>query len=86
MKIKIQILELLKRFFLPWTITRFMFLFLGTTVFAQAAIDGLWIGIVFGFYFIATGLFAWGCAGGNCHVPTPTNTQSKEIEFEEIKN
>ncbi len=73
MKLKIQILNLLQRFFSPWNLSRFLFLFIGIAILIQAALDSLWIGIFFGSYFILKGLFAWGCAGGNCHIPAPAD-------------
>jgi len=62
-----------------------LFLFIGISVFYQAVLDNLGIGIVFGLYFIATGLFAWGCAGGNCQVTNNDQAVNSEIEFKEIK-
>jgi hypothetical protein len=84
-KTKIQIIALLQRFFLPWTLTRIMFLIVGGSIFAQALMDKLWVGVIFGLYFAATGLFAWGCAGGNCPIPTQSQNSKNEIEFKEIK-
>jgi fucose permease len=83
-KFKIQILALLQRFFLPWTVTRILFLFVGGSIFYPAAIEKLWVGIIFGLYFIGSGLFAWGCAGGNCQTPAPKQSSNQEIEFNEI--
>lgn len=50
-----------------------------------------WIGIAFGGYFAAMGLFALGCAAGNCYggsCETKTKKSSslsdQKVEFEEI--
>ena len=50
------------------------------------------MGVALGGYFAAMGLFAFGCAAGNCFVancaaePIPkSETNSTEIGFEEVK-
>lgn len=83
-KIKIQFLALVQRTQLPWNLSRVLFLFIGIAVLYQAILDDMWIGIIFGLYFVATGLFAWGCAGGNCQVPDSTEMSKTNIEIKEI--
>lgn len=54
--------------------------------------DKQWMGVALGTYFAAMGLFAFGCAAGNCFggycgpgPVTKSETNSAEIEFEEVK-
>ena len=73
-----------------WTLTRVLYLLLGVLVIIQAVLIQQWIGILIGGYFSAMGLFAFGCAGGNCFgancsVPSKKINAPEEIEFEEIK-
>jgi hypothetical protein len=71
-----------------WTFTRVLYLAMGTFVMVQSAIDRLWLGVIIGIYFASMGIFALGCAAGNCSVPKVQSTTSKkndEIAFEETK-
>lgn len=48
-----------------------------------------WFGVAFGSYFAAMGLFAFGCAsgncfGGNCETESKHKTSNQDIEFEEV--
>jgi hypothetical protein len=49
-----------------WTFTRVLYLVGGSFICAQSLLDNQWVGIVVGGYFAAMGLFAYGCAAGNC--------------------
>ena len=60
---------LFARISLPWSLMRILNLVLGIIMVGMAIHDKLWIGVLIGAYFVASGLFAWGCAGGNCAVP-----------------
>ena len=60
---------LFARISLPWNLMRILNLLIGLTMVGLAIHDKLWIGVLIGAYFMASGLFAWGCAGGNCTVP-----------------
>ncbi len=61
--------NLLARISLPWSFTRVLYLILGGIIVGQAIMDQLWFGIILGGYFMAMGVFAWGCAAGNCAIP-----------------
>ncbi len=50
-----------------WTLTRVLFLVMGSIIITQSVMDGQWFGILFGCYFVAMGLFSFGCASGNCY-------------------
>jgi hypothetical protein len=75
-----------------WNVQRVLFLLMGIAITVQSAISKQWSGLVFGGYIASMGLFAFGCAGGNCYGSLGTiipkqkaNSEIKDIEFEEIK-
>lgn len=72
--------NLIDRIKMPWSMMRVLYLVLGLFMLVQASMDQLWFGIVIGGYFVAMGLFSWGCAGGNCAVP-----ESKSVPKDELK-
>ena len=72
------------RLFTGWTITRALYLFIGIIFIIQSIINSEWFGILIGAYFAAMGLFAFGCAAGNCFVPNVK--QKSAAELEEIKS
>ena len=55
-----------QRFLNNWTFMRLIYLIMGILVIIQSAIISQWLGVVFGAYFASMGLFAFGCASGNC--------------------
>jgi hypothetical protein len=75
-----------------WTITRVLYLIMGVLIIVQSVSSKEWIGTILGAYFVSMGVFAFGCAAGNCY---PTNYETKSIksstsafenvEFEEVK-
>ena len=60
----------MNRIFSNWTWRRVAFLAIGVWVMVQSAVDGQWIGLVLGTWPAAMGLFAVGCASGNCGTGT----------------
>lgn len=81
-----------ERLLTNWTILRVIYLALGTMIIIQTAMSREWIGVLFGAYFAAMGLFAFGCAsgncfGGNCSTDSKQNNNNKteDITFEEVK-
>lgn len=75
-----------------WTWQRVIFIVLGLAIFIQSVADRQWFGMIFGIYFFLMGLFAIGCAAGNCYriyrstqVGENNKTGSKDVEYEEIK-
>lgn len=56
----------IERMISGWNLTRVIYLLLGSVMVWQSISDKLWIGVAFGGYFAAMGLFAFGCAAGNC--------------------
>jgi hypothetical protein len=76
-----------------WTFTRALYLVIGFVVILQSVISQQWFGIAFGSYFASMGLFAFGCAAGNCYggncatePQQKSNTTIQDVEFEEIKS
>lgn len=75
-----------------WTFTRALYLIMGVFVIINAVTNRQWLGIVFGGYFASMGLFAFGCAsgncfGGNCEVEQKqiSNATIQDVDFEEVK-
>ena len=57
-----------------WTFSRFMFVLIGSFIIIQAVLDGHWYGVVLGAYVAFMGIFAFGCASGNCNYIPPTKS------------
>lgn len=73
-----------------WNIQRLLYVLLGGAIIIQSATNREWFGVLLGSYFSAMGLFAFGCAGGNCYgsqcstKPEPSTEQEK-ISYQEMK-
>lgn len=50
-----------------WTFKRVLYLAMGITFIIQSVLSQQWFGVAFGGYFASMGLFAFGCAAGNCY-------------------
>ena len=81
-----------ERILTNWTFTRALYLIMGCAVIIQSILSQQWFGVAFGGYFAAMGLFAFGCAsgncfGGNCAVKPQqkSNTTIQDVEFDEVK-
>ncbi|MEP6464655.1 MAG: hypothetical protein ABJB05_00055 [Parafilimonas sp.] len=48
------------------TFRRILYTVIGTLVIIQSIMQHQWFGILFGAYFASMGIFAFGCAAGNC--------------------
>lgn len=71
-----------ERILTNWTFTRALYLLMGSALIIQSAVSQQWFGVLFGGYFASMGLFAFGCAagncfGGNCAVEQKPSTQEK---------
>lgn len=80
--------ELKHRLFSNWTNVRLIYNLLGLLILGSSIPETEWIGILFGAYVSSMGIFAFGCAGGQC-IPMKDNDQNSdsnelEIQFEEI--
>ncbi len=49
-----------------WNFRRGLYVVLGSLVMIQSVIAREWAGVGLGAYFASMGVFAFGCAGGNC--------------------
>lgn len=78
-----------ERILTGWTFTRVLYLVMGSFIVADAIATHQWLMLGFGLYFAAMGVFAFGCAAGNCYTGynnTPAKTNDVEnIQFEEVK-
>ncbi len=68
-----------------WTITRIIFLVFGLMIIVNSVVDGKWFGVIPGAYFASMGLFAFGCASGNCYGGSCAVPESKKLK-EELKD
>lgn len=75
-----------------WTFMRALYLLIGTAIIVQSIMSQEWFGVAFGGYFASMGLFAFGCAagncfGGNCSIEQEQKLTSaiQDVEFEEVK-
>ena len=75
-----------------WTFMRALYLLMGIAVIIQSVKSQQWFGILIGAYFASMGLFAFGCAAGNCYggncsiqPEQKLNTVIQDVEFEEVK-
>ncbi len=75
-----------------WTLKRASYFLIGMTVIVQSVMSQQWFGVFFGGYFASMGLFAFGCAAGNCYggncatePQKKSNTTIEDVEFEEVK-
>lgn len=50
-----------------WTFSRILYLLIGIAIIIQSVLIQQWIGVILGGYFASMGLFAFGCASGNCY-------------------
>lgn len=57
---------MINRIITRWTFQRAFYLIAGGGMVIMSAVDHQWAGALIGSYFAAMGLFAFGCASGNC--------------------
>ena len=50
-----------------WSLIRVFYVIIGGTLIIQSVLSNQWIGVLVGAYFAAMGVFAFGCASGNCY-------------------
>lgn len=81
-----------ERILTGWTFTRVFYLVAGIFLIVHSINDGQWFGILFGGYFTAMGLFAFGCASGTCYpgisskqFRQDSNHEINDVTFEEVK-
>ena len=81
-----------ERILTNWTLTRVLYLVMGTYIIVQSVLEQQRIGILLGGYFASMGLFAFGCAAGNCGVGRYSEGRKDQgmddfgaVVFEEVK-
>lgn len=79
-----------ERILTNWTFARVLYLIMGIAVIIQSVISQQWFGVAFGGYFASMGLFAFGCAAGNCfggHCTVEPRKKSTihDVDFQEMK-
>ncbi|MBS1589793.1 MAG: hypothetical protein JST52_09295 [Bacteroidetes bacterium] len=55
-----------QRLLTGWNFRRVVYLVVGSALLIDSIWRQQWLGVVFGGYFAAMGIFAFGCASGNC--------------------
>lgn len=84
-------MEIKDRILKGWTLTRVLYTVAGIAVIIQSFAIHSWIGALFGAYFTSMGVFAFGCAAGNCFGGSCEAPEYKgrgdqaKISFEEVK-
>ena len=77
------------RILTDWTFIRALYLLMGGYIIFQSAIHQQWLGVALGGYFASMGLFAFGCASGNCfNTIAPKqkiDAAIKDVKYEEVK-
>lgn len=63
----------MKTLFQNWNLRRTFYLIGGIFFVLVAVNDRTWWMIPFGLYFVAMAVFQFGCASGNCEIPTEKN-------------
>lgn len=62
---------------------------MGGYIIFQSAIHQQWLGVALGGYFASMGLFAFGCASGNCfnvmQSKQKVDTTIENVQYEEVK-
>ncbi len=58
-----------ERILTGWTFRRVLYLAVGIILVIQSIMDNDWLIALPGIYFASMGLFAFGCASGNCALP-----------------
>lgn len=67
-----------QRILTGWNFRRLLYVVLGIAVIVESISPREWIGIVLGAYFLIMGIFAFGCAAGNCFGHTCRSTPREE--------
>ncbi len=78
-----NIMIMKERILKGWSLRRIIFVVFGLYVIYQSGIDKSWAGIAIGTYFLSMGIFAFGCASGNCYgnsCTVTTDTKNKIIK------
>ncbi len=72
-----------------WTLTRGLYVVIGSLIIVQSVWQREWIMTVMGAYIASMGVFAFGCASGNCFggscAVTPEQLEKEKADGADIK-
>lgn len=60
-----------------WNFSRIFYIVAGIWAVAQSIMDRAWLLLPFGLYFVAMGIFKFGCASGSCEVPISSRQETE---------
>jgi hypothetical protein len=66
-----------ERLLTGWTIQRGLYVIIGGILITQSIMEAQWVGMAIGGYFASMGIFAFGCAAGNCYLPDEKRAPEK---------
>ena len=78
---------MMERMLTGWSFTRVVYILMGSYLAIQAISEEHWAFVPLGLYFASMGLFAFGCAAGNCYTaPNQTTITGSvnDVSYEEI--
>lgn len=62
-----------QRVFYNWNLSRLLFTGMGLAFIISSVQEFDWFGLLAGIYFFSMGIFAFGCASGNCYTGSCEN-------------
>jgi hypothetical protein len=71
---------MLDRILTGWSFQRAFYLIAGGGMVIMSIVDHQWPGVLIGGYFASMGLFAFGCASGNCYGGACKTDMNKESD------
>ncbi|OQB58774.1 MAG: hypothetical protein BWX95_02707 [Bacteroidetes bacterium ADurb.Bin141] len=71
-----------QRLLTGWNVQRVLYVLIGGAIVIQSVVNREWIGVLPGGYFAAMGLFAFGCASGNCYGGSCTSDAGSSLTKE----
>ncbi len=73
-----------QRLFYNWNAIRVLYVVIGVSLSIQSFRSSEWMGVIFGLYFSAMGIFALGCAAGNCSIDSTNSKKDSTCQQAEI--
>jgi hypothetical protein len=65
--LNLELKKMKQRILSNWNFTRFFFTGMGIALIISSIQEFEWMGMIAGGYFASMGIFAFGCASGNCY-------------------
>jgi hypothetical protein len=76
-----------ERILAGWNFQRVIYVLIGVSIMVQSVAQHEWLGVLPGGYFASMGIFAFGCAAGNCFEGTCyTETETNSLANKEVEN